>query len=261
MSCEFRSWPDFRPQCGAGLGRHSRLHFRNLARLCRWRWRFGARRLWRVHAGRCWAGIFGGGIMRLAAYWTAVCDDRNRNGGRYGHCGNDRSGTRRMVNENRTRQIRTALASSMGPRSSSRCSCTCRDIAPATLIACVLIAITLASGQRPGAVIKLALMWWLWTAVCLCDLLALHLIEASPLQTFLAFLFTGILTDYRAPRGHRREEGCRRGSGQGRTGGRGRAGVRPRLRRVRARRVRRRGSRRRGGSRRRDRGTGGRRVD
>ena len=38
-------------------------------------------------------------------------------------------------------------------------------------------------------------MWWIWAAFCLCDLLTLHLIEARPLQTFLAFLFTGFLTD------------------------------------------------------------------
>ncbi len=68
-------------------------------------------------------------------------------------------------------------------------------VSPASLVACALIAVTLAAGRRPGAVIKLALMWWIWTAVCLCDLLAPHLIEASPLQTFLAFLFTGILTE------------------------------------------------------------------
>ena len=32
-------------------------------------------------------------------------------------------------------------------------------------------------------------MWWAWTAVCLSDLLALHLLQASGLQCFLAFLF------------------------------------------------------------------------
>ena len=100
-----------------------------------------------------------------------------------------------MVNENRTRQIRSALALVIGAALIDRCFLHLLNITPAALIACVLIAITLGAGQRPGAVIKLALLWWLWTAVCLCDLLALHLIEASPLQTFLAFLFTGILTE------------------------------------------------------------------
>ncbi len=100
-----------------------------------------------------------------------------------------------MVNENRTRQIRTALALVIGAALIDRCFLHLLNITPAALIACVLIAITLGASQRPGAVIKLALLWWLWTAVCLCDLLALHLVEASPLQTFLAFLFTGLLTD------------------------------------------------------------------
>jgi hypothetical protein len=100
-----------------------------------------------------------------------------------------------MVNENRTRQIRTALALVIGAALMDRCFLHLLNITPAALIACVLIAITLGAGQRPGAVIKLALLWWLWTAVCLCNLLALHLIEASLLQTFLAFLFTGLLTN------------------------------------------------------------------
>ncbi len=93
------------------------------------------------------------------------------------------------------REIRIALALVIGAALIDRCFLHLLNITAAALIACVLVAVTLAAGQRPGAVIKLALMWWLWTAVCLCDLLALHLIEASPLQTFLAFLFTGLLTE------------------------------------------------------------------
>ncbi len=38
-------------------------------------------------------------------------------------------------------------------------------------------------------------MWWAWTAVCLADLLALHIIQASGLQCFLAFLFSGFLVE------------------------------------------------------------------
>jgi hypothetical protein len=92
-------------------------------------------------------------------------------------------------------QIRIALALVVGAALIDRCFLHLLGITPAALIACVLIATTLSAGQRPGATIKLALMWWLWTAVCLCDLLALHLIEASPLQTLLGFLFTGFLTE------------------------------------------------------------------
>ncbi len=95
----------------------------------------------------------------------------------------------------RIEQIRTALALVIGAALIDRCFLHLLFITPAALIACVLVAVTLATGQRPGAVIKLALMWWLWTAVCLADLLALHLLHASPLQTFLAFLFTGLLTE------------------------------------------------------------------
>ena len=93
------------------------------------------------------------------------------------------------------REIRIALALVIGATLIDRCFLHLLNITPAALIACVLIAVTLAAGQRPGATIKLALMWWLWTAVCLADLLALHLIEASPLQCFLAFLFTGGLAN------------------------------------------------------------------
>jgi hypothetical protein len=99
-----------------------------------------------------------------------------------------------MVNE-RTKQIRAALAFVIGAALIDRVFLHLLTITPAALIACVLIAVTLAAGQRPGAIIKLALMWWAWTAVCLADLLALHLIEASGLQCFLAFLFSGGLVE------------------------------------------------------------------
>ena len=95
----------------------------------------------------------------------------------------------------RTQQIRAALAFVIGAALIDRVFLHLLTITPAALIACVLIAVTLAAGQRPGAVIKLALMWWAWTAVCLADLLALHLIEASGLQCFLAFLFSGGLVE------------------------------------------------------------------
>ena len=95
----------------------------------------------------------------------------------------------------RTQQIRAALAFVIGAALIDRVFLHLLTITPAALIACVLIAVTLAAGQRPGNIIKLALMWWLWTAVCLADLLALHIIQASGLQCFLAFLFTGLLTE------------------------------------------------------------------
>jgi hypothetical protein len=93
----------------------------------------------------------------------------------------------------RTQHIRAALALVIGAALIDRVFLHLLNVTPAALIACVLVAVTLAAGQRPGNIIKLALMWWLWTAVCLADLLALHLIEASPLQTFLAFVFSGFL--------------------------------------------------------------------
>ncbi len=95
----------------------------------------------------------------------------------------------------RIEQIRTALALVVGAALIDRCFLHLLFITPAALIACVLVAVTLAAGQRPGAVIKLALLWWIWTAVCLCDLLALHIIQASGLQCFLAFLFSGFLVE------------------------------------------------------------------
>ena len=54
-----------------------------------------------------------------------------------------------MVNENRTRQIRTALALVIGAALIDRCFLHLLDITPAALIACVLIAVTL--GVRPAA--------------------------------------------------------------------------------------------------------------
>ena len=101
-----------------------------------------------------------------------------------------------MVSE-RTQQIRAALAFVIGAALIDRIFLHLLTITPAALIACVLVAVTLAAGIRPGNIIKLALMWWAWTAVCLADLLALHLIEASGLQTFLAFLFSGGLVEAR----------------------------------------------------------------
>ena len=95
----------------------------------------------------------------------------------------------------RTQQIRAALAFVIGAALIDRVFLHLLNITPAALIACVLVAVKLAAGQRPGATIKLALMWWAWTAICLADLLALHLIEAGPLQTFLAFLFSGFLVE------------------------------------------------------------------
>ncbi len=95
----------------------------------------------------------------------------------------------------RTQQIRAALAIVIGAALIDRCFLHYFDATPAALIACVLVAVTLAAGQRPGAAVKLALMWWLWTAVCLCDVLALHLLQASLAQTFLAFLLCGGLTE------------------------------------------------------------------
>ncbi len=94
-----------------------------------------------------------------------------------------------------TGQIRTALALVIGAALIDRCFLHLLNITLAALIACVLIAVTLAAGQRPGAIVKLALMWWAWTAVCLCDVLALHLLQASLAQTFLAFLLCGGLTE------------------------------------------------------------------
>ena len=99
-----------------------------------------------------------------------------------------------MMND-RTQQIRAGLAFVIGAALIDRVFLHLLDITPAALIACVLIAVTLAAGLRPGNIIKLALMWWAWTAVCLADLLALHLIEASGLQCFLAFLFSGGLVE------------------------------------------------------------------
>ena len=97
--------------------------------------------------------------------------------------------------DTRTEQIRIALALVIGAALIDRCFLHLLNITPAALIACVLVAVTLAAGQRPGAIVKLALLWWGWTAVCLADLLALHLLQASGLQCFLAFLFTGLLTE------------------------------------------------------------------
>ena len=95
----------------------------------------------------------------------------------------------------RTQQIRTALALVVGAALIDRCFLHLLFITPAALIACVLVAVTLATGQRPGAIVKLALMWWTWTAVCLCDLLALHIIQASGIQAFLAFMFSGFFVE------------------------------------------------------------------
>ncbi len=95
----------------------------------------------------------------------------------------------------RIEQIRTALALVIGAALIDRCFLHLLDITPAALIACVLIAVTLAAGQRPGAVAKLALMWWTWTAVCLADLLAVHLIQASGIQAFLAFMLSGFFVE------------------------------------------------------------------
>ena len=79
-----------------------------------------------------------------------------------------------MVSE-RTQQIRTALALVIGAALVDRVFLHLLNITPAALIACVLVAVTLAAGVRRDAVIRLALMWWAWTAVCLADLLALHI--------------------------------------------------------------------------------------
>ncbi len=95
----------------------------------------------------------------------------------------------------RTQQIRAALALIVGAALVDRVFLHLLDITAAALIACALIAVTFAAGQRPGAIIKLALMWWAWTAVCLADLLALHLLQASGLQCFLAFLLCGFFTE------------------------------------------------------------------
>jgi hypothetical protein len=99
-----------------------------------------------------------------------------------------------MVSE-RTQQIRTALALVIGAALVDRVFLHLLNITPAALIACVLVAVTLAAGVRRDAVIRLALMWWAWTAVCLADLLALHLLQASGLQCFLAFLLCGFFTE------------------------------------------------------------------
>jgi hypothetical protein len=99
-----------------------------------------------------------------------------------------------MVSE-RTQQIRTALAIVIGAALVDRVFLHLLNVTPAALIASVLIAVTLAAGLRSGNVIKLALMWWLWTAVCLADLLALHLLQASGLQCFLAFMLSGGLVE------------------------------------------------------------------
>jgi hypothetical protein len=93
------------------------------------------------------------------------------------------------------RIARTALALVIGAALIDRCFLHLLNITPAALIACVLVAVTLAAGQRPGAIVKLALMWWTWTAVCVADLLALHIIQASGLQCFLAFLLCGFFTE------------------------------------------------------------------
>ena len=95
----------------------------------------------------------------------------------------------------RTQQIRAALALVIGAALADRVFLHLLNITPAALIASTLIAVTLAAGVRRGAVIRLALMWWAWTAVCLADLLALHIIQASGLQCFLAFLFSGFLVE------------------------------------------------------------------
>jgi hypothetical protein len=99
-----------------------------------------------------------------------------------------------MVSE-RTQQIRTALAIVIGAALVDRVFLHLLNVTPAALIASVLIAVTLAAGLRSGNVIKLALMWWLWTAICLADLLALHLLQASGLQCFLAFMLSGGLVE------------------------------------------------------------------
>ena len=95
----------------------------------------------------------------------------------------------------RTQQIRTALAFVIGAALIDRVFLHLLNISPAALIACVLVAVTLAAGVRRDAVIRLALMWWAWTAVCLADLLALHIVQASGLQCFLAFLFSGFFVE------------------------------------------------------------------
>jgi hypothetical protein len=94
----------------------------------------------------------------------------------------------------RTDQIRIALALVIGAALAGK-ALGLLYVTPAALIASVLIAVTLAAGVRSGNVIKLALLWWIWTAVCLADLLALHIIEASPLQCFLAFMLSGGLVE------------------------------------------------------------------
>ncbi len=98
-----------------------------------------------------------------------------------------------MANEDRIWQIRAALALVIAAALIDLSFLHLLTITPAALIACVLIAVTLAAGQKPSAVLRLALVWWLWTAVCLADLFALHLLQASGLQCFLAFLFCGFL--------------------------------------------------------------------
>jgi hypothetical protein len=99
-----------------------------------------------------------------------------------------------MISE-RTQQIRAALALVIGAALIDRVFLHLLNITPAALIACVLVAVTLAAGVRRGAVIRLALMWWAWTAACLADLLALHIVQASGLQCFHAFLFSGFLVE------------------------------------------------------------------
>ena len=99
-----------------------------------------------------------------------------------------------MVSE-RTWQIRIALALVTGAALIDRVFIHWLNATPAAFIASMLIGVTLAAGVRSGNVIKLALMWWMWTAVCLGDLLVLHIIQASPAQTFLAFLFSGFLME------------------------------------------------------------------
>ncbi len=99
-----------------------------------------------------------------------------------------------MVSE-RTQQIRTALALVIGAALVDRVYLHLINITPAALIACVLVAVTLAAGVRRDAVIRLALMWWTWTAVCLADLLAVHLIQASGIQAFLAFMLSGFFVE------------------------------------------------------------------
>jgi hypothetical protein len=87
-------------------------------------------------------------------------------------------------------QIRIALALVIGGALAGK-ALGLLYVTPAALIASILIAVTLAAGQRKGAAAKLAMMWWMWCAVCLADSLVLHLLQASGMQCFLAFLLSG----------------------------------------------------------------------